>query len=286
MRATARRVESVVAAIEAQARRRSRPASTARALQRAMPAGAARNALDCALWDLEAKATRPSGAGELAGLHGAACRSSPPSRSASARPTRWARPPATRPRRPLLKLKLGGERRSRRASRRCAPPRPDAALIVDANEAWTTEHARADLRACAGGRRGADRAAAAGRRTTRCSPGSPHPGADLRRREPARPRRARPRSPDRYDAVNIKLDKTGGLTEALRARAEAAGARASASWSAAWSAPRWRWRRPCCCAQGADFVDLDGPLLLARDREPGLRYDGSLMHPPPPELWG
>ena len=89
----------------------------------------------------------------------------------------------------------------------------------------------------------------------------------------------------RYDAVNIKLDKTGGLTEALAlaARGAGAGPRAHGRLHGGTSlamAPAM------LLAQGADFVDLDGPLLLARDREPGLRFDGSLIHPPAPELWG
>lgn len=89
----------------------------------------------------------------------------------------------------------------------------------------------------------------------------------------------------RYDAVNIKLDKSGGLTEALdlRRRARDAGLGAMVGCMVATSlamAP------PLLLAQGADLVDLDGPLLLARDREPGLRYDGSIVHPAPRALWG
>jgi L-alanine-DL-glutamate epimerase-like enolase superfamily enzyme len=85
--------------------------------------------------------------------------------------------------------------------------------------------------------------------------------------------------------VNIKLDKTGGLTEALvlAREARALGLEIMAGCMVATSlsmAPAM------IIAQGARFVDLDGPLLLAKDREPGLRYDGSLIHPPAPELWG
>ncbi|RZJ85197.1 MAG: dipeptide epimerase, partial [Brevundimonas sp.] len=89
----------------------------------------------------------------------------------------------------------------------------------------------------------------------------------------------------RYGCVNIKLDKTGGLTEALRLTGEAralgleimAGCMVATSLSMAPA---------LLIAQGAAFVDLDGPLLLARDREPGLRYEGSVIFPPEPELWG
>jgi L-alanine-DL-glutamate epimerase-like enolase superfamily enzyme len=89
----------------------------------------------------------------------------------------------------------------------------------------------------------------------------------------------------RYDAVNIKLDKAGGLTEALAlaAAARAAGFRIMVGCMVATSlamAPA------LLLAQDADWVDLDGPLLLARDRQPGLRYDGAVVHPAPPELWG
>ncbi len=90
---------------------------------------------------------------------------------------------------------------------------------------------------------------------------------------------------DRYDAVNVKLDKTGGLTEALRTVAEAkrlglaimAGCMVGTSLAMAPA---------LLVAQSADFVDLDGPLLLARDRMPGLRYDGSIVYPAEPVLWG
>jgi len=89
----------------------------------------------------------------------------------------------------------------------------------------------------------------------------------------------------RYDAVNIKLDKTGGLTEGLATAAEARalGLKVMVGCMVATSlamAPA------LLLAQRADWVDLDGPLLLARDREPGLTYDGSAVSPPPPELWG
>ena len=88
-----------------------------------------------------------------------------------------------------------------------------------------------------------------------------------------------------YDAVNVKLDKTGGLTAALAVSAEARrlGFRIMVGCMVGTSlamAPA------LVLARDADFVDLDGPLLLARDREPGLRYEGSLVYPPPPALWG
>jgi L-alanine-DL-glutamate epimerase-like enolase superfamily enzyme len=89
----------------------------------------------------------------------------------------------------------------------------------------------------------------------------------------------------RYDAVNIKLDKTGGLTEALALAAEAR--RLGFSIMAGCMVGTSLAMAPALIvAQGAEFVDLDGPLLLAKDREPGLRYEGSLVYPPEKELWG
>jgi L-alanine-DL-glutamate epimerase-like enolase superfamily enzyme len=89
----------------------------------------------------------------------------------------------------------------------------------------------------------------------------------------------------RYDAVNIKLDKAGGLTEAL-ALAQAARAARLRIMVGCMVATSLAMAPALLLAQNADWVDLDGPLLLVRDREPGLRYDGALVHPPAPELWG
>ena len=89
-----------------------------------------------------------------------------------------------------------------------------------------------------------------------------------------------------YDCINIKLDKTGGLTEAL-AHAQAGRANsASASWSAAWSGTSLAMAPAVLVAQDADFVDLDGPLILKEDRKPGLVFSGSRVSPPTAELWG
>jgi len=89
----------------------------------------------------------------------------------------------------------------------------------------------------------------------------------------------------RYDAINIKLDKAGGLTEALALATEArrrnlkvlVGCMVSTSLAMAPA---------MLLAQDADWVDLDGPLLLASDRTPSLRYDGAIVHPPAAQLWG
>ena len=89
----------------------------------------------------------------------------------------------------------------------------------------------------------------------------------------------------KYDAVNIKLDKTGGLTGALEL-ARAAEAKGFALMTGCMLATSLSMAPAMLVGQLCQVVDLDGPLLLARDREPGIRYDGSLMYPPPPELWG
>ena len=161
---------------------------------------------------------------------------------------------------------------------------PEATLIVDANEGWTDDNLAANLAACAQAGvvlveqplpEGRDAALAGMTRPIPvCADESVHDRASLAALT------------GKYDAVNIKLDKTGGLTEAL-AMAQAATRRpALPSWPAAWWRPRWPWRRPCCWRRRARFTDLDGPLLLARDREPGLRYAGSLVYPPDAALWG
>jgi L-alanine-DL-glutamate epimerase-like enolase superfamily enzyme len=89
----------------------------------------------------------------------------------------------------------------------------------------------------------------------------------------------------RYDAVNLKLDKTGGLTEALRA-ADEARALGLTLMVGSMVATSLAIAPALILAQDADWIDLDGPLLLARDRTPGLRYEGAMVFPPEPALWG
>jgi L-Ala-D/L-Glu epimerase len=249
-------------------------------LLRRMPAGAARNAVDCALWDYEAKRSGTSAA-TLAGLP--APRPVTTAYTISlARSEAMAAKAASVPSLPLLKLKLGGEGDAGRL-RAVRRARPDARLIADANEAWTLEQLP-ELMAVAAETgietverplpAGADTALAGiERKVPVCADESLHTRADLAGLA------------GRYDAVNIKLDKAGGLTEALAlaAEARAAGLRIMVGCMVATSlamAPA------LLLAQDADWVDLDGPLLLARDRQPGLTYEGALVHLAPPELWG
>ncbi len=272
-------VEGVVDAIE-----RCR-AALAQGLTRAglaslLPAGAARNALDCALWDLQAKRTGTRAA-TLAGL--------PPLHAVPtaftislAAPETMAKQAATARGFPLLKLKLGGDGDAERllAVRTALP---EARLIADANEAWQAHETESLLAIAAEAGvelveqplpAGSDRILAdIARSVPVCADESVHDRASLASLA------------GRYDAVNIKLDKTGGLTEALLTAAEAralglkimVGSMVSTSLA---MAPAF------LLAQDADYVDLDGPLLLERDRVPGLTYEGGMIFPPPPEVWG
>jgi L-alanine-DL-glutamate epimerase-like enolase superfamily enzyme len=249
-------------------------------LQRAMQPGAARNALDCAFWDLEAKRSGQP-AYQLAGL-------SRPKPLVTAytisigEPQAMADAARAAASRPLLKVKLGGPGDPERiaAVRRAAP---NSELIVDANEGWGADNLAGNLDACAKAGvtlieqplpAGHDSALATIPRTIAiCADESVHDRATLSALA------------GRYDAINIKLDKTGGLTEALAMadEAERLGLRIMTGCMVATSlamAPA------ILVAQRARVVDLDGPLLLARDRPDGLRYDGSLVHPSTPALWG
>ena len=250
------------------------------ALQSALPPGAARNALDCALWDLDAKRAGKR-VWELA-------RRDPPAPVPTAftvslgPPEEMRRKAAKNAFRGLLKIKLGGEGDLARirAVREGAPYAP---IVVDANEGWTPDtYAELAPELAALGvlmveqpfPAGADDALATLERPLPvCADESAHDCASLEGLK------------GKYDMVNVKLDKTGGLTEALKLRdaAEAAGFGLMVGCMLSTSlsiAPA------LIVAQGAAVVDLDGPLLLARDREPGLLYDEAGAHPPSRELWG
>lgn len=249
-------------------------------LQAAMPPGAARNALDCALLDLEAK---------MAGRRAWTLLGRPAPRPCTTAftislgtPEAMAAATARAAHRPLLKIKLGGDGDGARiaAVRKAAP---ESELIVDANEAWTPDNLEQNLKACAGAGvtlveqplpAGKDEALARIKRPIAvCADESVHDRASL----------AGLRA--RYDAVNIKLDKTGGLTEAL-AMADAAQALGFEIMIGCMVATSLAMAPAMLLAPQARFVDLDGPLLLARDRDGGLRYDGSLVYPPEAALWG
>jgi len=249
-------------------------------LQHVLPAGAARNALDCAFIDLEAKrADRP--AYDWLGL-------APPQPRVTAytislgTPQTMAAAAAAAAARPLLKVKLGGEGdRDRIAAVRKAAP--GAELIVDANEGWSAANLAANLAACADAGvtlveqplPAADDAALAtiARPIPVCADESVHDRASLANLV------------GKYDAVNIKLDKAGGLTEAL-ALAAAAEAKGFMLMVGCMISTSLSIAPALLLAQRARVVDLDGPLLLARDRPNGLTYAGSTVHPGTRELWG
>lgn len=249
-------------------------------LQAAMPPGAARNALDCAFWDLEAKrAGRPVYA--LLGLPSPRPLVTAYTISLGT-PAVMAEAAAAATSRPLLKVKLGGAGDPERiAAIRAAAPRSE--LIVDANEAWEPANLVENLRACAqAGVTLVEQPLPAGRDAMLRDIARPIPVcAD----ESVHDRASLAGLVGRYDAVNIKLDKTGGLTEAMAMAAEAE--RLGFALMVGCMVGTSLGMAPALLlAQTAKVVDLDGPLLLAKDRPDGLHYDGSLVYPPGPALWG
>jgi L-alanine-DL-glutamate epimerase-like enolase superfamily enzyme len=246
-----------------------------------MPAGAARNALDCALWDYRAKRNGTSAAA-LAGLQRLDAVTTAYTISLDDSAVMAAKAAQAAQTMPLLKIKLGGpgdEERMRAIRAAC----PRARLIGDANEAWTPATLPGRMAAAAETGfelieqplpAGEDGHLARMHRTVPvCADESVHTRDDLERLRAC------------YDAVNIKLDKAGGLTEALALSEQARttgfkimiGCMVSTSLAIAPAV---------LLAQRADWVDLDGPLLLARDRDPALRYAGAQLYPPSAQLWG
>jgi L-alanine-DL-glutamate epimerase-like enolase superfamily enzyme len=272
-------VEGVVGALEAMAPAVAGGLDRAE-LQAAMPAGAARNALDCAFWDWEAKRAGAR-VWDLAGLP--APRPVPTAFTLSlAAPDAMRAKAAENAHRPLLKIKLGGEGDLERL-RAVRAGAPEATLIVDANEGWSAEdYAALAPEMVSLGVAMVEQPLPAGRDAALDGLARPLPVcAD----ESCHDRASLPELRGRYDYVNVKLDKTGGLTEALalKAEAEAAGFRVMVGCMLATSlamAPA------TLVAQGAALVDLDGSLLLSADRENGLIYDAAGVHPPTAALWG
>jgi L-alanine-DL-glutamate epimerase-like enolase superfamily enzyme len=272
-------VDGVVAAIE---RLRAPLAAGADrvALQDWLPPGAARNALDCAFWDWEAKASGVV-ASRAAGF--AALRPLTTALTISVGTPEEMRLAAARAAdRPLLKVKLAGAGDIERlAAVRDGAPRSQ--LIIDANEAWREADLLANVEACAKAGVvlieqplpvGADAVLAEfAHPVPICADESAHVCKELATLK------------DRYDAVNIKLDKTGGLTEALE-MARAARAQGFGIMAGCMVGTSLAMAPAALIGQLADWVDLDGPLLLARDREPGLVYEGSTLLPLMDGVWG
>ena len=249
-------------------------------LQSLLPAGAARNAVDCALWDLDAKRGGTTVASQL-GLVASLPLTTAYTLSLDTTEAMAAQA-AQHAHRALLKIKMGtADDESRIRAVHAAAP--EAALVLDANEGWTEANIRHHLAVSAAcgvvlveqplpvGR---DQILAAIEHPMLiCADESAHVSADLEALA------------GRYDAVNIKLDKAGGLTEALAMKRQAehlgfaimVGCMVGSSLAMAPAV---------LLAQGVQFVDLDGPLLLARDCQPALTYRDSLVFPPEPALWG
>ena len=267
-------IESALAAIEA-ARGIIEAGASRDELRAAMPAGAARNAVDCALWDLEARLSgkavgdppRPVVSALTIGID------TPEAMATAARDAGGA---------PLLKVKVdAGDPAARIRAVRAAAP--DAALIVDPNESWDQEllatmqdalvEARVDL---------LEQPVSAEddcwlehfiSAVPICADEAVHVAADL------------DRVAKRYQAVNVKLDKSGGLTEALTL-AHAARERGLKLMTGCMISSSLSIAPAFQIAMLSDFVDLDGPLWLAEDRPGGVRDESGLLHPPAAGFWG
>jgi L-Ala-D/L-Glu epimerase len=237
-----------------------------------MPHGAARNAIDCALWDIEAKISGKSHQMHALNTVYTLSLDTPDMMVEQALLSGFSN----------FKVKLGGRGDDKRllALRKALP---NASMIIDANEGWTRDNIADNMQMCfETGIALIEQPMPVGhddillemkRLVPLCADESLHTRADLAALK------------GKYDAVNIKLDKAGGLTEALLLRDEAklqgykimVGCMVASSLSMAPA---------MLLAQGADFVDLDGPLLLKQDRAEGLIYEGTRVHPPSPRLWG
>lgn len=271
-------VDSVLTKIESLKREKSLARN---AIQDLLPAGAARNALDCALWDVEAKISGKR-AWELANVAMVPevvtaftiSLGSPDVMAAAARANANA---------PILKLKLGGDDVDLARVEAVRKAVPAARLFVDANESWSAPHYRKMVSAFK--KLGVELIeqpfpADADEVLEElyhpipvCADESCHTTVDL------------PRLIKRYEAINIKLDKTGGLTEALllAERARESGFKLLIGCMVCTSLGIAPAR---ILASAADYVDLDGPLLLARDRDHGIPYQNGRIGIPPRELWG
>ncbi|WP_126974837.1 N-acetyl-D-Glu racemase DgcA [Frigidibacter oleivorans] len=268
-------LDSVTAQIESLPARFTRPE-----LQHLLPAGAARNAVDCALWDLEAKRAGRR-AWDLAGLPAPGPLVTCYTLSLD-EPERMREQAAANAHRPVLKIKLGTPNdMARLAAVRAGAP--DTPIVVDANEGWTPE-IYADLapHLLKMGVKLVEQPLPAGADEMLAAMARPVPVcAD----ESCHDRHSLDALAGKYDMVNIKLDKTGGLTEALALRDEAR-SRGFGVMVGCMVGSSLAMAPAVLVAQGAAVVDLDGPLLLAEDRDHPLDYSGGKVWPPEAALWG
>jgi len=249
-------------------------------IARRMKPGAARNAVDCALWDLEAKRAGRR-AWDLAGIEAPRPASTAFTISVGT-PEEMATAAAKAAHRPLLKIKLGGTDDLPRLEAVCQAA-PDSRLIVDANEAWSpADYERLAPELARLGVALLEQPLPAGSDAALAV--LPHP-VPVCADESCHDRNGLADLAGRYEAVNIKLDKTGGLTEAL-ALLDEASALGLTIMVGCMVATSLAMAPALLLANRAAFVDLDGPLLLARDRDPGLAFEGSTIKPPPATLWG
>lgn len=250
------------------------------ALQEALPAGAARNAMDCALWDLEAKQAGCR-VWELAGLAAPLPEVTAYTLSLDT-PEMMLAQAAKNAHRPLLKIKLGTPDDMPRLEAVRAGA-PEARIIVDANEGWSAE-VYADLapHLLRLGVALVEQPMPAGEDDALLGVDRPVP---LCADESCHDRASLPKLKGKYDMANIKLDKTGGLTEALALR-DAARAEGYDVMVGCMVGSSLAMAPAVLVAQGAAITDLDGPLLLAEDRAHGLRFDEAGVHPSDPSLWG
>src|SRR3984893_4661758 len=271
-------VDSVLAQIEAIKREKSLERQS---IQQLLPAGAARNALDCALWDLEAKISGRR-ACELANVpmvpevetSFTISLDTPAAMAAAAEANASA---------PILKLKLGGDNVDLARVRAVRESAPAPRLLIDANESWSPAHYREIVPALKGlGVELIEQPFPADADEVLetldhpvpvCADESCHTSGDL------------PRLTNRYEVLNVKLDKTGGLTEALRLskRPREGGVKLLMGCMVCTSLGIAPAR---LLAGAADYVDLDGPLLLARDRNRRFAYHDGKICIPSRDLWG
>mgnify|MGYP000672037761 FL=1 len=245
-----------------------------------LPAGAARNAVDCALWDMEAKASGKR-AWELAGLPAPKPEITAYTLSLDT-PAKMQEQAAKHAFRPLLKIKLGTpDDMPRLEAVRAGAPK--SRIIIDANEGWSravyldlVPHLqRLGVSLVEQPLPASDDEGLIGieRPVPVCADESAHDCSSL------------PYLKGKYDVVNIKLDKTGGLTEALRLK-DAALAEGYGVMVGCMVGTSLAMAPATLVAQGATVIDLDGPLLLAEDRDTPLHFDEHGVHAPKPELWG
>ena len=250
-------------------------------IQELLPAGAARNALDCALWDLEARISGKR-VWELADI-----RMIPEIETSFTigldTPEKMRESACAALSRPVLKLKLGGDDVDLARVQTVRSNAPNTRLLIDANESWSSEHYRKIVPALK--QLGVelieqpfpadsdDILEKLDHPIPVCADESCHTSNDLLRLK------------SRYEAINVKLDKTGGLTEALRLcqRARQDGFKLLIGCMVGTSLSMAPAR---LLASAADYVDLDGPLLLARDRDHAISYQNGRIGVPPRKLWG